>query len=196
MIVSGCHLFFMEECTPLLHTHFCDKCYSVRLPLCCHPSHGNNMWLVVRFNLYCHTTNICLWHHEPTLQDRRHYFQRSSCTWKCQYLHLIFYICMLLSKFLKVPTDFLIFCFIIPLHFHWWLVQMTAELFKPETVVSARRFLHYLQILQLKTACFGIKNLWNSKLNNDMCLGLQCIYSPYEIYPSLLLDNVFIFKVC
>lgn len=102
---------------------------------------------------------------------------------------------MLLSKFFESPNRLSHILFIIPLHFHSWFVQMTAKLFKPEMLYS-RRFLHYLQILQLKTACFGIKNLWNSKLNNEMFLGLQCIYRPYEIYPLLLLDSVFIFKVC
>jgi len=34
--------------TPLLHTHFHVRCQSVRLPLCCHLSHGNNMeWDIV-----------------------------------------------------------------------------------------------------------------------------------------------------
>jgi len=36
--VNGCHFFCMEEFnyTPLLHTHFHDRCHNVRIPLCCH----------------------------------------------------------------------------------------------------------------------------------------------------------------
>ena len=41
VIVNGCHFFHMEKFsdTPLLHLHVC----SVRLPLCCHLLHGNNV---------------------------------------------------------------------------------------------------------------------------------------------------------
>ena len=44
MNVSGCHFVRMEEfsSTPLLHLHFHARLHSVRLPLCCHLSHGNN----------------------------------------------------------------------------------------------------------------------------------------------------------
>jgi len=43
--VSGCHYFCMEEfsSTLLLHIHFHVRHRSVRLPLGCHLSHGNNM---------------------------------------------------------------------------------------------------------------------------------------------------------
>jgi len=36
----------MEEFSsiPLLHLHFHARHHSVRLPLCCHPPHGNNTW--------------------------------------------------------------------------------------------------------------------------------------------------------
>ena len=42
MNVNRCHFFCMEEfsVTPLLHPHFYVRCYSVRLPLCCHLSNG------------------------------------------------------------------------------------------------------------------------------------------------------------
>ena len=45
MNANGCNCFCMEEfrSTPLFHTHFSVRCHSVRLPLCCHLSHGNNM---------------------------------------------------------------------------------------------------------------------------------------------------------
>jgi len=44
--VSGCHFFFcMEELidTSLLHTRFHVRCRCVRLPLCCHLSHGKSV---------------------------------------------------------------------------------------------------------------------------------------------------------
>ena len=43
--VKGCNFFCMEEisCTPLFHTQFHVRCHFVRLPLCCHPSHGSKM---------------------------------------------------------------------------------------------------------------------------------------------------------
>ena len=43
--VSGYNFFCMVEFseTPLLHSHFHVKHHFVRLPLCCHLSHGNNM---------------------------------------------------------------------------------------------------------------------------------------------------------
>jgi len=43
--VSGCNFFCMEEFSdvPLLYTHFHVRHPSIRLPLCCHLSHGNNM---------------------------------------------------------------------------------------------------------------------------------------------------------
>ena len=52
--VSVCHLFLVEELsvTLLLHAHF-----HVRLPLCCHLSHGNGM-VLRRFSLCCRMTNI------------------------------------------------------------------------------------------------------------------------------------------
>ena len=71
MNVNGCHLFLMEEIssTPLIHLHFHIRCHFVRLSLCCHlllrGTHSIitcNEILVGRFNIYCHTTNICLWH--------------------------------------------------------------------------------------------------------------------------------------
>jgi len=45
MHVRWCHFFCMEEfsVTHLLHTHFHVRCFSDRLPLCCHLSHSNNM---------------------------------------------------------------------------------------------------------------------------------------------------------
>ena len=56
--VNGCYFFHMEEFsnTPLLHVHFYARQRSVRLPLCCQPSHSK----AGRFKLYCHTTNMCL----------------------------------------------------------------------------------------------------------------------------------------
>ena len=43
--VIGCNFFHMEEFnyTPLLHTHFHVRHHFVRLPLCCHLSHGNKI---------------------------------------------------------------------------------------------------------------------------------------------------------
>ena len=43
MNVIGCSFFGMEEFsyTPLLHMHFHVRRHFVRLPLCCHLSHGN-----------------------------------------------------------------------------------------------------------------------------------------------------------
>ena len=43
--VSQCS-FSTEEFsdTPWLHMHFHVRCHSVRLPLCCHLSHGNKTW--------------------------------------------------------------------------------------------------------------------------------------------------------
>jgi len=45
MNINGGHFFCMEEFrgTPLLHPHFHVRCHSVRLPLCCHLSHSNNI---------------------------------------------------------------------------------------------------------------------------------------------------------
>ena len=51
MSVNGCHFFHMEEfsATPLLHLHFHIRYRSVRVPLCCHLSHGNKMqWNIGR----------------------------------------------------------------------------------------------------------------------------------------------------
>ena len=43
-VSMGAIFFYMEEfnSTPLLHLHFHIRCRSVRLPSCCHLSHGNN----------------------------------------------------------------------------------------------------------------------------------------------------------
>lgn len=46
----------------------------------CYTATKYNGTVVGRFNPYCHTTNICLWHHGPTSQTGRHYFQSSPCT--------------------------------------------------------------------------------------------------------------------
>ena len=49
--------------TLLLHTHFHVRHHFVRLPLCCHLSHGNNMQWNIGGNVYplvCCTTNIHL----------------------------------------------------------------------------------------------------------------------------------------
>jgi len=45
MNVTGCNFFCMEEFsyTPLLHMHFHVIRHFVRLPLCCHLSHGNKI---------------------------------------------------------------------------------------------------------------------------------------------------------
>jgi len=45
MNVMGCNFFHVEEFnyTPLLHTHFSCRRHFVRLPLCCHLSHGNKI---------------------------------------------------------------------------------------------------------------------------------------------------------
>jgi len=45
MNVIGCNFFCMEEFnyTPLFHTHFHVRRQFVRLPLCCHLSHGNEI---------------------------------------------------------------------------------------------------------------------------------------------------------
>ena len=59
--VSGWHSFHMEELsyTPLLHTYFCIRHHSVRLPLC-HTAAKCNQILVGRFNLHCHANDIHL----------------------------------------------------------------------------------------------------------------------------------------
>ena len=54
-------IFFCTEefsDTPLLYLHFHVSQHCVRLPLCCHLSHGNmcDGILVGRFNLYCGIT--------------------------------------------------------------------------------------------------------------------------------------------
>ena len=43
--ISGCHFLRTEESSssPLLHMHFHVRHHSVRLPLCCHLLHSNNM---------------------------------------------------------------------------------------------------------------------------------------------------------
>jgi len=43
--VNGCHFLHVEEIndTPLLHPHFHVRRHCIRLPLCCHLSHGNKM---------------------------------------------------------------------------------------------------------------------------------------------------------
>ena len=70
MNVNRCHFFLMEEFSdkPLLQTHSHVRRRSIRAPLCCHLSKATkcNRISVGRFNYYCHTTNICLWHHGPT----------------------------------------------------------------------------------------------------------------------------------
>ena len=45
MNASGWNIFHVEEFSSirLLHLHFHVRCYSVRVPLCCHLSHSNNM---------------------------------------------------------------------------------------------------------------------------------------------------------
>jgi hypothetical protein len=45
MNVNVYNFFCMEEFnyTPLLHTHFHVRCHFVRLPLCCHLSHGTKI---------------------------------------------------------------------------------------------------------------------------------------------------------
>jgi len=45
MNVIGCNFSHMEEFnyTPLFHTHFHVRCHFVRMPLCCHLSHGNKI---------------------------------------------------------------------------------------------------------------------------------------------------------
>jgi len=45
MNVSGCNFFCMGEfsSTPLFHPHFHVRHHTVRLPLCYHLSHGNNV---------------------------------------------------------------------------------------------------------------------------------------------------------
>ena len=42
---NKCHFFHMEEFNdaPLLHAHFHVRCHLVRVPLCCHLSHSNNV---------------------------------------------------------------------------------------------------------------------------------------------------------
>ena len=46
----------------------------------CHMATICNGIFVGRFNLYCPTTNICLWHHGLTLRNRRHCFGSSPQT--------------------------------------------------------------------------------------------------------------------
>ena len=66
--VSGCYFFCMEEFsdTPLLHTHFwyviLSDCPSAAI---CNIATTWNGIPVRRFNLYCHTTIIYLWHCGP-----------------------------------------------------------------------------------------------------------------------------------
>jgi len=56
MNVSRCHIFCMDKfnVTTLFHTHFHVRHQFIRLPLCCHLSHGKKCTriLVGRFNLY------------------------------------------------------------------------------------------------------------------------------------------------
>jgi len=63
--------------TPLLHPHFLVIYHFVRVPFCCHLSHGNKI-LAGRFNLCC-TTNICFWYCQPTEWNRRYYCQSNPC---------------------------------------------------------------------------------------------------------------------
>jgi hypothetical protein len=62
--VNGCNFFCMEEFndTPPLRKHFHVRRHFSRLLLFCYLSHGNKTYklLAGRFNLYCHTTSICL----------------------------------------------------------------------------------------------------------------------------------------
>jgi len=53
MSMSLYAVFHMEEFsdTPLLHTYFHVRHHSVRVLLCCHLSHGNNMQLDVGVNI-------------------------------------------------------------------------------------------------------------------------------------------------
>jgi len=64
--ISECQwvpFFHVEEfiSTPFLHTHFHVRCHVVRLPLAafCHTAAKWNEMLAGRFNIYCHTSNIC-----------------------------------------------------------------------------------------------------------------------------------------
>ena len=83
MNVSGGYFFCMEEFSdsPLLHMHFRNQtsfCQTAYADIS-HMSTKCNRILMGRFNLYCHATNIRLWHHGPTSYNKRHYIQSSSC---------------------------------------------------------------------------------------------------------------------
>ena len=82
MNVSGCSCFHMEESnsTPSFHTHFHVRHHFVRLPLCCHLSHGNRMWR----NTGGKIQPLLPYHHHLPLmasanQNGRHYFWSSLC---------------------------------------------------------------------------------------------------------------------
>jgi len=79
--VSGCHFFYKEEFsdTPLLHMHFHVSHHCVRVPLCCHQSHGTKMEQHINGKIqplqpqHQHLP-LTLW---TNIQNRRHYFQSS-----------------------------------------------------------------------------------------------------------------------
>jgi len=83
MHVNGGHFFYMGEfvSTPLLHLHFRVRRHLSQCPSAaiCHTATERSRTLVGRSILYCHTTNIHLWHHRPTSLNRRHYFWSSLC---------------------------------------------------------------------------------------------------------------------
>jgi len=76
MNVSGCHFFLNEECSG---TSFSDAILSgCPFAAVCATATTCNGILAGRFTLYCHTTNICLWHLGPTEYSRKHYLQSST----------------------------------------------------------------------------------------------------------------------
>ena len=76
MNVNGCHFFHVEKFsdTSSLHPHFMSDFPSAAI---CHMATKCNGMLVWGSNLFCHTTNIYLWHHGPISEYRRHYFQNN-----------------------------------------------------------------------------------------------------------------------
>ena len=68
MNVSGWHFFCMEEFsdTPSLHLHFHIRHHSVKLPPCCHLSHGSKM----EWNIGGNVKPLLPYHQHPPLTSR------------------------------------------------------------------------------------------------------------------------------
>ena len=82
MNVSGYRFFSTRRNSVTLHCFIHISVSDAILSDCpsaaiCHMATTGNRMSMGRFSLYCHTTNIRLWCHVPTLQNRRHYFGNS-----------------------------------------------------------------------------------------------------------------------